>query len=235
MIQIDAAEPAAYKLATRAAFLAEKLAVTVESLDCGDFSWTRPDGCEVRVERKTPEDLIASIADGRWASQVGRLSHIDVPVLLIDGTIIYRDDGTVGYTGQRRRTGREGQKWQITTVDGAVLAGQLAGLYVVHSAAGPAPVARRLVALWRSLGAADHASLWPRPRYRVPAGLGILAALPGVGPKKARALIGKYGSPLAALNAIAAGDEGPDKWRAALIDVGRSTPGPLTGGGTRQE
>lgn len=108
----------------------------VTLLETGDAWVACDDGHILLIERKTSEDLLSSLKDGRLLEQVSRLvenrinqqlqgkSQTYWPYLIITGTLSPDHNGKV-YTG--RETG-----WAWNAVQGALLTVQELGCYVVH-------------------------------------------------------------------------------------------------------
>lgn len=59
--------------------------VTVRAIPTGDVLMFDHDGCSVAIERKTIGDLINSFTSGRLDAQLGRLSALSYPILLVEG------------------------------------------------------------------------------------------------------------------------------------------------------
>jgi ERCC4-type nuclease len=152
------------------------LGVTVEvrALPVGDYAMG-----PVLLERKTVADLHRSVREGRLWPQLGRLRRATrFPYLLIEGRDL--DHGAL----------------RPRSVRGACLAAAELGITVVRSAD------RDDSASWLQLLAerVSRDRLRLRPRYaqrpKPPperAGEAMLAAVPGVGPVRARALLREFG------------------------------------------
>ena len=59
--------------------------VTVAAIPTGDILMFDTDGCSVAIERKAVGDLINSLTSGRLDAQLGRLSQMTYPILLVEG------------------------------------------------------------------------------------------------------------------------------------------------------
>lgn len=157
------------------------------TLPCGDYCL----GDALGVERKTAADLARSIIDGRLFRQIGSLRRsYRRPILLVEGLC----DGAA-----------------VVGVSWPALRGALVNVSVSFG-----------VPVLRSTDAGDSAALiataarqlcdpldipYVRPGYR-PAGwrrraLYILQGLPGIGPRRARALLEQFGSVAAVVTADA--------------------------------
>lgn len=180
--------------------------LVVERLPLGDYAW---DG-RLLFERKTLRDLAASLKDGRLLQQACRLAASPMrSVLILEGTT--RDLAGSGM----RREAIQGALVSITVMLGIPLlrardAGESARL--MHYAA------RQL----RTLGQASQREALPRPLpTRRPKGkrktqLHILQGLPGIGPRRARRLLERFGSIEAALTAST-------KELASVSGIGKAT------------
>ncbi|NPV77937.1 MAG: hypothetical protein HPY59_16375 [Anaerolineae bacterium] len=108
----------------------------VTLLETGDAWVACDDGHILLIERKTSDDLLNSLRDGRLLEQISRLVNDRInqqlqgkdqtywPYLIITGTLSPDRNGKV-YTG--RETG-----WAWNAVQGALLTVQELGCYVVH-------------------------------------------------------------------------------------------------------
>ncbi|MGE0371910.1 MAG: ERCC4 domain-containing protein [Gammaproteobacteria bacterium] len=216
MIVIDSSEPQKYKTRLTALAAARGVPTATERLETGDYRWLRDDGTDVLLERKAVPDLLSSLTDDRWGRQVSRLVDAGLPILLIEGTLQYRPDGSVTHDGYQARD------WTVGRVDSPIVVAELAGLVVAHCGPGERAVAERVLHLYDLTRREEHASLLPR-RY-VPrqaqnevAALALLSTLPGCGPKTAKGLIAKYGSAFGALQAVASGEyKGKPRWTEIL-------------------
>jgi len=139
----------------------------VEPLEIGDFAFPDYSGKTITVERKTYSDLQSSVVDGR----ITNLAAVDY--LLLEGP---------------PRGG------EILHIIPALLSIQNSGTKVVVSTGMPmTPFAVMQIYEWHQKS--EHHLLEPRGhRSGLAAELSVLCALPGVGPKRARVLIDKFGS-----------------------------------------
>lgn len=108
----------------------------VTLLETGDAWVACDDGHILLIERKTSEDLLSSLKDGRLLEQISRLVNDRInqqlqgktqtywPYLIITGTLSPDRDGNA-FTG--RATG-----WNWNAVQGALLTVQEMGCYVIH-------------------------------------------------------------------------------------------------------
>jgi DNA excision repair protein ERCC-4 len=158
------------------AVLASRIDVvlTTATLKFGDYSVA----AQVSFERKTAEDLGRSIVDGRLFRQVSVLrNRVDRPVLLVEGL---EPAGSPA-----------GVPWHA--VRGALVSVAVPILY----SSGPEESAEIMVTAGRQLRRARSIACC-RPGYR-PKGwrkraLFILQGLPNIGPRRAQALLGAFGS-----------------------------------------
>ncbi len=193
--------------------------LTVERLPLGDYAW---DG-RLLFERKTLIDLAASLKDGRLLRQACQLAAAPMRgVLILEGT-------TRDLAGLRmRREAIQGALVSITVLLGIPL-------LRARDAAESARLMRYAARQLRALGDASRQEALQRP---LPAGrpkgkrktqLHILQGLPGIGPKRARRLLERFGSIEAALTASIeelASTSGIGKATAETIRwaVGEQTP-----------
>lgn len=205
VIVVDTREPPGVVDFTRTA------APTYErrTLPTGDFAWEARNRL-VLVERKTLTDLCASLIDGRWQSQVARLTEsADLPIALIQQGDAFNFPG-----------------WSWQGIDTALFVAQMGGLLLCRYVEGE--LEKRILALYSTTQQEQHASL-VRPRRKIiaagpeeTAALSLLAALPGSGPTTARKLLNEYHTAAAALDAIRSGacgtvrDSVLRRWQAAL-------------------
>jgi ERCC4-type nuclease len=159
--------------------------VEVRSLKLGDYRL----GNGLVVERKRLPDLVVSIKDGRLFSQAIRLaSHETRAAVILEGQA--RD---LAGSGMRREA-----------LLGAIVSlGLIYDLAVLRSS-NPAETAQVLVYAARQLDAHEkditqrHGK---RPKRRRKVQLKLLQGLPGVGPKKAEAMLSRFGSVAGVLSA----------------------------------
>ena len=163
----------------------------VTLLDEGDLLVACADGALLCVERKTADDLLASIQDGRLLNQAGRMaSQTPWSYVVITGTLERSHDGKV--VTQRGVTG-----WSWHSVQGALLTVQEMGVHVIH--AGSDEDYERVV-----LGLAKRnrvaVPLWPtRPAKWLSPGEQVIASLPGIGTERLSAVLAAYQTPAQAL------------------------------------
>lgn len=158
----------------------------ISRLSCGDI-FAHLDNGIFLVERKTPNDLLASIGDGRVFDQVRAMVEIARFVfVLIHGSLTYNHEGKAVADG--RFSG-----WNAWSVEMALVALQAAGAIVVQTGArGHVETVKHLMAWCEK--ADDKWSMrkvvhWlPREGKR-----DFLAQLPGVGGERVDSLIGDLG------------------------------------------
>jgi DNA excision repair protein ERCC-4 len=180
-VQEDVAE----RLAFAALRSRTDVALTVAALQYGDYSVAG----QVSFERKTGEDLGLSIIDGRPFRQMSALRRRAVrPVLLLEGLRPMRAAAGVPWHGVR----------------GALVSvAAVFGIPILHAETAEES-AELIVTAARQLVRAS--ALVPiRPGYR-PKGwrrraLFVLQGLPGVGPRRAAALLDAFGSSAAVVSA----------------------------------
>lgn len=172
----------------------------VTLLNVGDAWVACDDGHILLIERKTSDDLLNSLKDGRLLEQISRLVESRInqqlrgerqtywPYLIITGTLIPDRNGKV-YTG--RETG-----WSWNAVQGALLTVQELGCYVVHC-----PSDTEYANVIRMLGNRDREEvidiLPQKEALPVDAKSVFLMGLPGIGLERARQILEWSGGILA--------------------------------------
>jgi ERCC4-type nuclease len=150
----------------------------VTALDAGDVMVATDDGQVLLIERKSSSDLMASIADGRLFDQAARMheqspwSYVVVtePITSMGGKI-------------------PGSGWAYSAVMGALLTVQELGVCVTW-ADGPRDFGPCVVRLAnRKREPARMLAKPARGLATIAPGADILAALPGIGPERALALL----------------------------------------------
>lgn len=154
--------------------------VAVTLLDCGDFRVACDDGNELIVERKTPSDLLSSIADGRLVAQAAAMAaESRWAYLLITGDLL-------SYNGRVVADGHL-TGWSYGSLQGALLSVQELGVSVVWCA-GNAEVETTI----ERLAARNRNAMFIKPKreaFLASAGEAALLALPGIGPDRLSALM----------------------------------------------
>lgn len=142
------------------------------------------DGANLFIERKTPSDLLASISDGRLFNQANELREKGKwCYVVIHGRMNWIDGGKVRIDGYRV-TG-----WDWHSVQGALLTVQEMGVGVFQATTYPDAI--------RILAARDRSDVTVTPRRRsepLTDAEAIAAAIPGIGPMRAKEGIAKCGS-----------------------------------------
>lgn len=172
----------------------------VTLLETGD-AWVACDDAHILlIERKTSDDLLSSLKDGRLLEQISKLVKNRInqqlqgkpqtywPYLIITGTLIPDRNGKA-YTG--RETG-----WAWNAVQGALLTVQELGCYVVHC-----PSDTEYANTIRMLGNRDREEvidiLPQKEALPVDAKSVFLMGLPGIGLERARQILEWSGGVLA--------------------------------------
>ena len=146
-ITIDDREPNASSF--QSALKRRSINAKVEQLLHGDFVWTLSalEGNEklsVVVERKTIQDLLNSVADGRLARFIDRpIGDDELRILLLE-----RSD---------RKLLKAGFKWKETGVDNVLLECQMRGVPIVSCQEGQ--VVDRIASLWKWTMQPQHRSV----------------------------------------------------------------------------
>lgn len=164
-----------------------------EYLKYGDFRWDSPYGA-VAVERKAVSDLLNSIKTGRIATQLrGLLSEAAIPILLIEGKIGERWNGSVDI-GQWKGSNGWTSQWNFSAVDHALLAWQMAGIFLAHSPT-QSKTGHRIVTLYRWTQRPEHLSLGRRKVLTIKEDSPVVTTLstfPGIGHKRSREIAGDH-------------------------------------------
>lgn len=163
----------------------------VTTLETGDLWASCSDGQMLVIERKTPTDLLKSIADGRLSSQVSRMRSMSSwCYLIVTGALTPSPDGKTIANGKV-------QGWSWASVQGALLNVQEQGVNVITiSHDGKIPETLHLLAA-RERG---QRVIPPAPPSRImtPAEQ-MLTALPGIGISRAQSLLAEFDRPATAL------------------------------------
>ena len=197
-ITIDDREPNASSF--QSALKRRSINAKVEQLLHGDFVWTLSalEGNEklsVVVERKTIQDLLNSVADGRLARFIDRpIGDDEMRILLLE-----RSD---------RKLLKAGFKWKETGVDNVLLECQMRGVPIVSCQEGQ--VVDRIASLWKWTMQPQHRSAIKPRLASISNGyidadkkraVRVLMGVPGWGEVKAIAALRTMGSVYAVLDA----------------------------------
>lgn len=173
----------------------------VVMLDYGDAWVACDDGHMLLIERKTPEDFLNSVRDGRVFEQIAKLvdplhtqylrgeNYTYWPYLVITGTFQPGANGEV-------HTGNRSTGWRWNSVQGALLTIQEMGCMVVscHSDT-------EYGATVMALAKRDHNDTITIMPHRMPvlmdARMAFLCGLPGIGEERAKAILDWAGGILA--------------------------------------
>lgn len=158
----------------------------VMQLDAGDLLLTADDGAILAIERKTASDFLNSLHDDRLFAQVATLYAVTPWSYLV-----LTRDLRPGPNGKAIADGRE-SGWTWPSVQGALVTVQELGVHVVQVVSDydyEATVIR--------LANRNREPVWilpPRDALIVTEAEQILAALPGIGVERARAVLDYCGS-----------------------------------------
>lgn len=159
----------------------------ISLLDAGDYWIITEDSQFLIIERKTPEDLLGSIKDGRLFEQIHRMKkQTQWCYLLITGQFTIGQNGKVWVN--QRETG-----WNFDAVEGALLTIQELGCFVVHckNDMDVGASIERLIKRERGLlniGCARSSNI-------LSAGETVLTALPGIGLTRMQKLLERHYTP----------------------------------------
>lgn len=166
---------------------------SVTLLEFGDVWATTEDGALLAIERKTSDDLLNSLKDGRLLVQLAGLRQLsEYAYLVICGSITRGAEGKAVTDG--RQTG-----WNYQAVQSAILTAQELGVYVVYT------TDDHFEATVAGLGKRNRGEIRAKPARKfvqLDSGEQMLAALPGIGLERVDALMNLYTTPAYALCAI---------------------------------
>lgn len=170
-------------------------AVSVVCLDQGDLMAVCDDSQIILVERKTPDDLLASIRDGRLLDQASdMLLRTRWAYLVITGEFQRGPNGTV-------ITERGQTAWAWNAIQGALLSVQELGVFIIH-AAGDADYEACVMRLAKRSRQSEMV-LEPAKLPRVlSASEAFVASLPGIGVERTNLLLTACSTPAWALVAL---------------------------------
>jgi len=180
----------------------------VTQLACGDMWVAAADGNLLIIERKTADDLLASIADSRLFDQAAAMVDMSPwSYIAVEGTLAPTHDGKTLSNGAP-------VNWRWASVQGALQTVQEMGVAVVYLS-GPeefAPFIDRLARRDRGpvrVGGVRKAEL-------LAPGMALLMSLPGIGPDRAKSILDQTGTAAFALSVLT--DD-----TLNLIGIGRET------------
>jgi ERCC4-type nuclease len=177
----------------RLAFDGATTAVT--QLACGDVWLAASDGALLIIERKTADDLLASIADGRLFDQAAAMVAMSPwSYIAIQGTLAPAADG-------RTLAADVLVNWQWAAVQGALQTVQEMGVAVIYLNEHNGDFAAFLARLAKRSRAAVRAGA-PRKVELLAPGLSLLMALPGIGSDRAETLMQQAGTAAYALSCL---------------------------------
>lgn len=161
-------------------------------LEFGDVHITTPTGETILIERKTPSDLLGSIADNRIFKQVAGMKDITPYVYVVITGILYRSNNDKIQVGGRE-TG-----WAWSSVQGALITIQELGATIVYCKNDAEfPKAVEMIATRKR---DQEKVLAPTVKARgMSDGEHMLSSLPGVGPQRAIDMMKQFPNPSWAL------------------------------------
>ena len=195
MILIDKREPESIKRSIMSACELAGITYEVLLLKFADFviSPERADAPLIGIERKTVSDMVGSLASGRLETQLtGVKESYDYCYLLVEGDLTYnRVEGKLLLSVRGMQT-----KWPFLTIHNFLAGLHLRGMSWQHTGSLSESVTWML---------GFHEMLTKGPVERIPASskkareqpspaLSILCAIPGIGPKAAKALLARFHS-----------------------------------------
>jgi ERCC4-type nuclease len=164
-----------------------KLPVAVTMLDTGDLWASCDDGSLLIIERKTPSDLLSSIADGRLFQQVAAMrERSQWSYLMVCGVLAHTLDGMV--ITENRTT-----QWRFDSVQAALLSVQEMGVCVLVCQSDQHYEKAILTLANRDRSGVKVLAQRTQPRVLTAQEI-VLTSLPGIGVDKAGLLLGEHGS-----------------------------------------
>lgn len=192
-VVIDEREPAWIKKLTFGGAL-----TTTARMDCGDLQVVTDDAIII-IERKTPEDFLASMKDNRLFVQVSKLRKVSKwAYVLITGEFKRGENGNV--ITETRAT-----EWNWNAAQGAILSIQEAGVFV-HQCNGDNDFEN---AVTRIANRSRSEISWIEPvrDLKIVSGdIAMICALPNVGIEKAQRWLEDFGTPAWVLHALTSDD-----------------------------
>jgi ERCC4-type nuclease len=165
----------------------------VTHLQRGDLWITASDGALLIVERKTAQDLLASIADGRLFDQVAAMRAMsDWCYVAIQGEITCDHDG-------RAVLDRGVTNWRWNAIQGALQTAQEAGAVVIYLPDDRHEFERFIIRLAERDRGKMRAGALRQPDLLHP-GMVALTGLPGIGLDRAKTLLETFSSAAWALD-----------------------------------
>jgi len=161
--------------------------VATLALDAGDVLAATDDACQILIERKTPSDLLGTLAHRRLFPQLTKMLETTPWSYLVITGLLYRDrDGHVTVGGQ----GHTG--WRYADVQGALLTAQEMGIGVLTCGSDDEFECAVIQLCNRDRGIVRVKP--SRETYLLKDGEAALAALPGIGPERIKALVDALGN-----------------------------------------
>lgn len=152
-------------------------------LEYGDLQVLCDDGALLVIERKTPSDLLTSIADGRLLAQVaGCVELSQWTYLIIDGSFKRSASGNV--IVDEKETG-----WKWSALQGALLTTQELGAQIIQTGADNF----ENTVIWLSKRNRSTLKVSPRRQaiFSTPTEQ-VLASLPGIGEERAEKILANH-------------------------------------------
>jgi len=167
----------------------------VTQLQCGDAWIAAADDCLLIIERKTADDLLASIADGRLFDQAGDMVAMSPwSYVVVEGVLAPAADGKTLADGRVTN-------WRWASVQGALQTIQEMGVAVVYLPDSPAEFQRYLERLAKRERGTVRVGGVRKAELLAP-GMSLLMSLPGVGPDRAKTLLEQAGTAAFALSVL---------------------------------
>ena len=171
------------------------ISTMVNLLDHGDALIACNDNTMVLVERKSPDDFLNSLKEGRLFPQLSEmLSYTRWSYLCITGDLLHGSNGNV--VSDRGNTG-----WSYNAVQGALLTAQEMGIFIV-TCAGDMDYEACILRLAARDRKEELLILPPKLPRILSAGEAIICSLPGIGPERMGIVLDACGSAAWAMVAL---------------------------------
>lgn len=160
-----------------------------------DFAWCDAHGGWQGAQRKELKDFLASVQDGRLRKELGQMrAMVSSPTLILEGRVRFTNDGML----QGRFWGREYTRrhWQGMMI--SLAHEEMVAVHTSDDVAGTVAMVGQLYEWWQK---DDHGSFHAGVQVQGDWGtatnrdyqIALMATLPGVGLKRARAVIKHFG------------------------------------------
>lgn len=199
----------------------------ITHLETGDINVILDDGRRVAIERKSPGDFLSSIADGRLFNQVERMSAFDSYCVVVTGVFRYSRDDRVYINGNIT-------PWNGKAVRAVIIALQMSACPVINSgnSSGYARVVSEFIQFCSKPPEKTQSSSRIVTFPPLTAAENVLVSFPGVGVRRAKALLEFVGGNLcdaiewgSSIIPLLRDDAKPEFWGSVTVENFRATLG----------